>query len=77
MTKTKIIIQDKDNYGDVLGILSVIDENKTQKEVFEEVTERFNAYEASTDAWTLDGFLDELKKDMCINFDREVYTFSL
>lgn len=60
MAEVKIVLQDRDNYGEVLGVLTVKDRSKTETEIRDYVTEAFRKYQAEVDLWTVEGFVEYL-----------------
>lgn len=64
VTPVKIILQDKDNYGEILGVLEVKDvESKSPADTFEKIDRMFGDYHSENEEdWTVDGFVEYLKK---------------
>ena len=49
MKEVKIVLQDRDNCGEVLGVLTVKDRSKTETEIRDYVTEAFRKYQDEVD----------------------------
>lgn len=60
----RIVLQDKDNYGEILGVLEVKDVNsKSPADTFEKIDRMFGDYHSENEEdWTVDGFVEYLKK---------------
>ena len=60
----RIVLQDKDNYGEILGVLEVKDiESFSPADTFEKINRMFGDYHSENEEdWTVDGFAEYLKK---------------
>lgn len=81
VTPIKIILQDRDNYGEILGVLEVKDANsKSPMDTVETVEKFFEAYKSDKeDCWTVEGFIEELKKkeNLEVVFDADEFDVEL
>jgi len=72
----RIVLQDKDNHGALIGVLEVKDiESKSPADTFEKIDKMFGAYKYSKENldedWTVEDFVEYLKK-----FNSSTFTVS-